>query len=89
MKKLITGLRQTHMLVRNADLLLTSVSILIVTNILRNSYLCNGLLLVPNDMPEGGTSILQGTIEETRALFSDWDLRILKLLALCRSVSKW
>jgi salicylate hydroxylase len=47
------------------------------------------VLLVPDDMPADGPSTLQGNIEEMQNLFKDWDSRIPKLLALCKSVYKW
>lgn len=47
------------------------------------------VLLVPDDMPDDGASTLAGNVVEMRALFTDWDPRISKLLALCESVSKW
>jgi len=60
-----------------------------VTYILRGGSLCNMVLLVPDDMPDDGASTLAGNVEEMRAIFTDWDPRISKLLALCESVSKW
>jgi salicylate hydroxylase len=60
-----------------------------VTYILRKGTLCNMVLLVPDDMPDDGASTLAGNVEEMRALFTEWDPRLSKLLALCESVSKW
>lgn len=60
-----------------------------VTYILRNGELCNMVLLVPDDIPDDGASTLKGNVEEMRALFTEWDPRISKLLALCQNVSKW
>lgn len=60
-----------------------------VTYILRKGSLCNMVLLVPDDMPADGASTLEGNVEEMRALFTEWDPRISKLLTLCSSVSKW
>jgi salicylate hydroxylase len=59
-----------------------------VNYVLRNGKLFNMVLLVPDDMPAGATT-LQGNVEEMRALFKDWDPRIGKLLSLCQSVLKW
>ncbi|ORX91360.1 hypothetical protein BCR34DRAFT_650166, partial [Clohesyomyces aquaticus] len=59
-----------------------------VNYLLRNGELFNMVLLVPDDMP-AGASTLAGNVEEMRALFKDWDPRIPKLLALCKSVYKW
>lgn len=46
------------------------------------------VLLVPDDMPAGATT-LAGNVEEMRAFFKDWDPRITKCLNLCQSVQKW
>jgi len=46
------------------------------------------VLLVPDDLPEG-QNVTEGSVEEMRALYKDWDPRIPKLLSLCESVSKW
>lgn len=46
------------------------------------------VLLVPDDMPEGA-STLAGNVTEMRALYQGWDPRIPKLLSLCESVYKW
>lgn len=59
-----------------------------VNYVLRNGELFNMVLLVPDDMPAGATT-LQGNVEEMRAFFKDWDPRIPKLLNLCQSVQKW
>lgn len=59
-----------------------------VNYVLRGGKLFNMVLLVPDDMP-AGASTLEGNVEEMRALFNDWDPRIPKLLALCESVYKW
>lgn len=48
----------------------------------------NMVLLVPDDMPAGANT-LSGNVEEMRALYSEWDPRIPKLLALCKDVFKW
>jgi salicylate hydroxylase len=47
------------------------------------------VLLVPDDMPEDGPSTLAGNVEEMRSLFTEWDPRISKLLALCENVQRW
>lgn len=60
-----------------------------VTYMLRNATLCNMVLLVPDDMPEDGPSTIAGNVEEMRSLFTDWDPRISKLLALCENVQRW
>ncbi|KAL1651216.1 hypothetical protein SLS58_000554 [Diplodia intermedia] len=59
-----------------------------VNYVLRGGELFNMVLLVPDDMPAGATT-LEGNVEEMRALYKDWDPRIPKLLALCESVYKW
>lgn len=59
-----------------------------VNYVLRGGELFNMVLLVPDDMP-AGASTLEGNVEEMRALYKDWDPRIPKLLALCESVYKW
>ncbi|KAJ9139427.1 Aromatic-ring hydroxylase-like protein [Pleurostoma richardsiae] len=59
-----------------------------VNYVLRGGELFNMVLLVPDDMP-AGASTLEGNVEEMRALFKDWDPRIPKLLSLCQSVLKW
>ncbi|KAF2682318.1 FAD/NAD(P)-binding domain-containing protein [Lentithecium fluviatile CBS 122367] len=59
-----------------------------VNYVLRGGKLFNMVLLVPDDMP-AGASTLAGDVEEMRALYKDWDPRIPKLLALCESVCKW
>lgn len=60
-----------------------------VNYVLRGGELFNMVLLVPDDMPSGGSDTLEGNMDEMRAHFSDWDPRIPKLLALCKSVLKW
>lgn len=63
------------------------------------------VLLVPDDIPEGGATTVEGNVEEMRALYKDWDpryispdianthhtdcARIPKLLNLCEQVHKW
>ncbi|KAB8297958.1 hypothetical protein EYC80_001736 [Monilinia laxa] len=59
-----------------------------VNYVLRCGELFNMVLLVPDDMPAGATT-LEGNVEEMRALFKDWDPRISKLLGMCKSVYKW
>ncbi|CAK7221837.1 hypothetical protein SCUCBS95973_004635 [Sporothrix curviconia] len=60
----------------------------VVNYVLRGGELFNMVLLVPDDMP-AGASTLAGNVDEMRALFKDWDPRIGKLLGLCESVTKW
>ncbi|KAH8818381.1 hypothetical protein F5882DRAFT_512666 [Hyaloscypha sp. PMI_1271] len=59
-----------------------------VNYVLKGGKLFNMVLLVPDDMP-AGASTLEGNVEEMRALFKDWDPRIPKLLSMCESVFKW
>ncbi|KAF1999290.1 FAD/NAD(P)-binding domain-containing protein [Amniculicola lignicola CBS 123094] len=59
-----------------------------VNYVLRGGKLFNMVLLVPDDMPEGA-STLAGNVTEMRELYKDWDPRIPKLLNLCESVYKW
>ncbi|CAK7203600.1 hypothetical protein SEUCBS139899_006337 [Sporothrix eucalyptigena] len=62
-----------------------------VNYVLRGGELFNMVLLVPDDMPEGASTIA-GTVDEMRAHYSDWDPRISKLLRLCddkADVTKW
>lgn len=33
------------------------------------------VLLVPDDIPEGGSTTVEGNVEEMRALYKDWDPR--------------
>jgi salicylate hydroxylase len=60
----------------------------LVNYVLRGGQVFNMVLLVPDDMPEGATT-LAGNVEQMRDLYKDWDPRISKLLALCDSVYKW
>ncbi|OIW25157.1 FAD/NAD(P)-binding domain-containing protein [Coniochaeta ligniaria NRRL 30616] len=60
-----------------------------VNYVLKGGELFNMVLLVPDDMPDGGPSTLVGSVDEMRALFKDWDPRIGKMLGLCQSVLKW
>ncbi|RDW69761.1 putative FAD dependent oxidoreductase-1 [Coleophoma cylindrospora] len=60
----------------------------VVVYLIRNGGLLNMVLLVPDDMPEGATT-MEGDIEEMKALFKGWDPRIGKLLSLCKEVQKW
>lgn len=59
-----------------------------VNYVLKGGKLFNMVLLVPDDMP-AGASTLEGNVEEMRALYKDWDPRIPKLLGMCESVYKW
>ncbi|KAG9203662.1 hypothetical protein G6514_002680 [Epicoccum nigrum] len=59
-----------------------------VTYLLRAGTLLNMVLLVPDDMPAGATT-LAGNVREMRALYRAWDPLIPKLLSLCTQVSKW
>jgi salicylate hydroxylase len=45
-----------------------------VNYVLRGGELFNMVLLVPDDMP-AGASTLAGNVEEMRALYKDWDPR--------------
>lgn len=54
----------------------------------RGGELFNMVLLLPDDIP-AGASTLEGNAEEMRTLYKDWDPRIPKLLSLCESVLKW
>lgn len=47
---------------------------MIVNYVLRGGELFNMVLLVPDDMP-AGASTLAGNVEEMRALYKDWDPR--------------
>ncbi|KIX00645.1 uncharacterized protein Z518_09710 [Rhinocladiella mackenziei CBS 650.93] len=42
-----------------------------------------------DNMPEEGPSTLQGYVDEMQDLFKEWDPRIGKLLAMCKSVLRW
>ncbi|KAK6383741.1 hypothetical protein LTS17_003033 [Exophiala oligosperma] len=42
-----------------------------------------------DDMPEDGPSTLAGQVTEMQDLFKDWDPRVSKLLAKCKSVLRW
>ncbi|KAI5365048.1 Putative FAD-binding domain, FAD/NAD(P)-binding domain superfamily [Septoria linicola] len=59
-----------------------------VSYVLRHGKLINIVLLVPDDMPEGA-STMDASVEEMQALFAQWDIRIPKLLKYCQSVQKW
>jgi salicylate hydroxylase len=48
--------------------------IFVVNYVLRGGELFNMVLLVPDDMP-AGASTLEGNVEEMRALYKDWDPR--------------
>ncbi|KAI1192603.1 FAD binding domain-containing protein [Nemania serpens] len=62
-----------------------------VNYVLRGGELLNMVLLVPDDIPEGGANTMEGDAAEMRAHFSQWDPRLGKLAALCdsKSVLKW
>jgi salicylate hydroxylase len=59
-----------------------------VNYVLRGGKLFNMVLLVPDDMPAGATT-LEGNVEEMRKLYEGWDPRIGRLLGMCESVYKW
>lgn len=62
-----------------------------VNYVLRGGELFNMVLLVPDDMPAGASTIA-GNVDEMRARYRDWDPRIRKLLDLCddkADVTKW
>ncbi|KAH8895659.1 FAD-binding domain-containing protein [Thozetella sp. PMI_491] len=62
-----------------------------VNYVLRGGKQLNMVLLVPDNMPPDSPSTGQGTSEEMRALYEDWDPRIKKLLAMRTEgeVLKW
>ena len=47
------------------------------------------VLLAPDDLPPGGANTLAANVDEMRERFRDWDPRISKMLAHCKSVHKW
>ncbi|PYH93847.1 FAD dependent oxidoreductase [Aspergillus ellipticus CBS 707.79] len=50
----------------------------------------NVVLLSPDDIPENSSAnTVHGNVEEMCSLFQDWDPRLGKMLALCKSVQKW
>lgn len=61
-----------------------------VNYVLKGGELFNMVLLVPDNIP-AGVNILEGSVEEMRDLYKDWDPRISKMLALCdtSSILKW
>ncbi|CAK7219080.1 hypothetical protein SCUCBS95973_003703 [Sporothrix curviconia] len=62
-----------------------------VNYVLRGGELFNMVLLVPDDMPAGASTIA-GSVAEMRDRYQGWDPRITKLLALCddsADVTKW
>ncbi|KAI1618192.1 hypothetical protein EDD37DRAFT_258216 [Exophiala viscosa] len=61
----------------------------VVTYALRKTKMLNLVLLVPDDMPEDGPSTLEGEVEEMQNLFKEWDPRIVKMVAMCKSVLRW
>ncbi|KAH8144869.1 uncharacterized protein LAJ45_11139 [Morchella importuna] len=60
-----------------------------VNYVLKGGKQFNMVLLVPDDIPDGGATTVEGNVEEMRALYKDWDPRIPKLLSLCTQVHKW
>ncbi|KAJ9298539.1 hypothetical protein DTO271G3_3506 [Paecilomyces variotii] len=60
-----------------------------VCYLLRGGRYLNMVLLVPDDIPDGGARTVEGSVTEMRDLFKDWDPRIGKILAHCDSVQKW
>ncbi|KAF5548063.1 FAD binding domain-containing protein [Fusarium phyllophilum] len=60
-----------------------------VNYVLKGGELFNMVLLVPDDIPLDSGNTLEGSIEEMRAHFADWDPRIGRMLTLCDSVLKW
>lgn len=46
-----------------------------VNYVLKGGEQFNMVLLVPDDIPEGGATTVQGNVEEMRALYKDWDPR--------------
>lgn len=59
-----------------------------VSYVLRNGKQINVVLLVPDDMPAGASTV-DGNVAELQALYQDWDPRISELLKYCQSVQKW
>lgn len=55
---------------------------------LRNGNLYNIVLLVPDDLPEG-VSRQPGSVEEMKAIFTDWDPVLSRFLGLVDQVDKW
>ncbi|KAI9831772.1 MAG: hypothetical protein M1819_004669 [Sarea resinae] len=55
---------------------------------LRGGEMYNLVLLVPDDLPEN-VSRRPGSVEEMRALFTDWDPLLNRLLNLVQTVDKW
>lgn len=55
---------------------------------LRAGKMYNIVLLVPDDLPEG-VSRQAGSVEEMRALFTDWDPVLGRFLGMVDSVEKW
>jgi salicylate hydroxylase len=59
----------------------------VVNYVLKGGKLFNMVLLVPDDMP-AGASTLEGNVEEMRNLFKDWDPRYGCLFTLPSSFGK-
>ncbi|KAL2002286.1 hypothetical protein VTN02DRAFT_264 [Thermoascus thermophilus] len=60
-----------------------------VCYLLRGGRYLNMVLLVPDDIPDGGARTVEGNVTEMRQLFEKQQLRIGKILAHCESVHKW
>jgi salicylate hydroxylase len=46
-----------------------------VNYVLKGGKQFNMVLLVPDDIPDGGATTVEGNVEEMRALYKDWDPR--------------
>lgn len=53
-----------------------------VNYVLKGGEQFNMVLLVPDDIPEGGATTVEGNVEEMRALYKDWDPRYLSFPAV-------
>jgi len=48
---------------------------MIVNYVLKGGEQSNMVLLVPDDIPEGGAMAIEGNVDEARAIYKDWDPR--------------
>ncbi|PNS14039.1 Kynurenine 3-monooxygenase [Sphaceloma murrayae] len=55
---------------------------------LKDNTLCNIVLLVPDDLPEG-VAKTEGDLDEMKAIFESWDPRLQKFLSMVERVDKW
>lgn len=51
------------------------VGLLLVNYVLKGGKQFNMVLLVPDDIPDGGATTIEGNVEEMREVFKDWDPR--------------